>query len=117
MQAVMQATAAHAQPSRRGPMAEAGWATATGRTKMSNVAVDAAAACGDTIPAKSTANPTTAMTPTETHLCVETTVPSAMRPLPTSQSRTKENRRVRGRPGKSTSRSSAKDPKAPRRLT
>ena len=84
----MQATPAKAQPSSRGPMAEGGWATATGSTKTSNVAVDAAAACGDTIPANSTANPTTAMTPTAIHLCVETSVPSAIRPLPTSQSRT-----------------------------
>ena len=57
----MQSAAASVHPTRRGPTAEAGWATATGRTKVSRAAVDAVAACGDAMPAKSTTKPTTAM--------------------------------------------------------
>ena len=60
MQAATQKAAASVQPIRRGPMADAGSATATGRTKVSRAAVVAVAAWGATIPAKSTAKPTTA---------------------------------------------------------
>ena len=44
-------------PTRRGPMADTGCATATGRTKVRSAAVVAVAAWGATIPAKSTAKP------------------------------------------------------------
>ena len=84
MQAVMQKTAASVQPTRRGPTAEAGWATATGRTKVSSAAVDAVAACGATMPAKSTAKPTSAMVTTAATLWVETTVPSTVKQAPTT---------------------------------
>ncbi len=57
MAAVMQKTPANVQPNNRGPTSEAGWATATGRTKVNSAAVDAVAAWGDTIPANSTAKP------------------------------------------------------------
>ena len=43
MQAVTQNTAAKAHPNSRGPMAAAGWATATGNTKSKSAAVDAVA--------------------------------------------------------------------------
>ena len=56
-------------------MAETGCATATGRTNVSSAAVVAVAAWGATIPAKSTAKPTTAMVTTAATLLVETTVP------------------------------------------
>ena len=72
----MQSAAASVHPTRRGPTAEAGWATATGRTKVSRAAVDAVAACGDAMPAKRTMKPTTAMAATAATFCVETTVPS-----------------------------------------
>ena len=74
--------AASVHPTRRGPTAEAGWATATGRTKVSRAAVDAVAACGDAMPAKSTTKPTTAIAATAATLCVETTVPSTTKQLP-----------------------------------
>ncbi len=64
-------------------MSETGSATATGRTKVSNAAVDAIAACGDTIPAYSTRNPTTAMEMTAAALCVETVVAITMNTAPT----------------------------------
>ncbi len=44
MQAVMQKAPASVQPMRRGPMADTGSATATGRTKVSRAAVVAVAA-------------------------------------------------------------------------
>ena len=82
MQAGMQTATAMAQPSNRGPMADAGWATATGSTKTSRAAVEALAAWGETIPANSTPNPTTAMTTTAATLSRETAVPRAMKPVP-----------------------------------
>ena len=84
MQAAMQKTAAIVHPTRRGPMAEAGCATATGRTKVRSAAVVAVAAWGATIPAKSTANPTSAIVTTAATLWVETTVPSTMKQAPTT---------------------------------
>ena len=86
MQAVMQKAAASVQPMRRGPMADTGWATATGRTKVSSAAVVAVAACGATIPAKSTAKPTTPIVTTAATLCVETKVPSTVKQAPTTYS-------------------------------
>ena len=86
MQAAMQKAAASVQPMRRGPMADAGWATATGRTKVSRAAVVAVAACGATIPVKSTAKPTTAIVTTAATLCVETTVPRTVKQAPTRYS-------------------------------
>jgi hypothetical protein len=86
MQAGIQATPANAQPISRDPTAEAGWATATGNTKVKSAAVDAVAASGVTIPAKRTANPTTAITTTDATFCVETTVPIEIRQLPTRNS-------------------------------
>ena len=62
---------ASSQPRRRGPIAEAGWATATGSTNMRSAAVDAVAARGVTIPAYRTANPTTAMATTAANSSVE----------------------------------------------
>ena len=88
MQAGIHAAPANAQPISRGPTAEAGWATATGNTKIKSAAVDAVAASGVTIPAKRTANPTTAITTTDATLCVETTVPTEMKQLPTTNSAT-----------------------------
>ena len=79
----MQPTPAMAQPNSRGPMSDTGPATATGRTKVSNAAVDAVATCGDTIPAYSTRNPTTAMEMTAAALCVETVVAITMNTAPT----------------------------------
>ena len=72
----MQKTAAIVHPRRRGPTADAGCATATGRTKVRSAAVVAVAAWGATTPAKSTAKPTSAMVTTAATLLVETTVPS-----------------------------------------
>ena len=74
--------AANAQPISRGPMAEAGWTTATGSTKVRRAAVDPVAAWGETMPANSTPNPTTAITAMAATLWVETTVPRAMKPVP-----------------------------------
>ena len=82
----MENAPASAHPSRRGPRADAGWATATGNTKVRIAAVDAVAACGEKIPEKSTAKPTTAIATTAATLSVETTVPREMRPLPTMKS-------------------------------
>ena len=83
MQAVMQKAPASVHPSRRGPMAETGWATATDKTKVSSAAVVAVAICGTTIPVKSTAKPTNPMVTTAATLFVETKVPSAMKQAPT----------------------------------
>ncbi len=67
-------------------MADAGWATATGRTKVSRAAVAAVAAWGVTMPAKSTRNPITAMATTAGTLWVDAAVPSAMKPQATAKS-------------------------------
>ena len=83
MQAVMQKTPASVHPSRRGPTADAGCATATGRTKVRSAAVVAVAAWGATIPANSTPKPTTAMVTTASTLFVETTVPRTVKQAPT----------------------------------
>ena len=68
MQAVMQMTPASVQPNSRGPIAESGCATATGRTKVRRAAVVAVAARGATIPANSTAKPTNPMVTTASDL-------------------------------------------------
>ena len=80
----MQKAAASVHPTRRGPIAEAGCATATGSTNVRRAAVDAVAAGGATMPAKSTPKPTRAMVTTAATLCVETTVPSTMKQPPTT---------------------------------
>ena len=80
----MQKAAAIVHPMSRGPMAETGCATATGRTKVSKAAVVAVAAWGATIPAKSTPKPTIPIVTTAATLCVETTVPSTMKQAPTT---------------------------------
>ncbi len=80
----MEKTAASVQPRRRGPTAEAGCATETGRTNVSSAAVDAVAAWGATMPAKSTAKPTSAMMTTAATLWVEATVPTTMKQAPTT---------------------------------
>ena len=49
-QAGMQKAPASSQPRRRGPTADAGWATATGSTKTRSAAVAAVAARGVTTP-------------------------------------------------------------------
>ncbi len=117
MQAGMERAAAITHPSSRGPTSVAGWATATGNTKVSSAAVDADAACGETIPPKSTPKATAAITVMAAASWVETTVPSVMKQLPTTKRAAYEVRRVRGRPGNSTSSNRAKEPKAPKRLT
>ena len=97
-------------------MADAGCATATGRTKVRSAAVVAVAACGATIPAKSTPKPTTAMVTTAATLFVETTVPSTVK-----HGTDEVEASVRGEAGvgagpvNSTRRSSANEPKAPNR--
>ena len=65
-------------------MSDTGAGTATGRTKVSNAAVDAVATWGDTIPAYSTRNPTTAMEMTAAALCVEAAVAMTMKTAPTT---------------------------------
>ena len=80
-------------------------------------AVDAVAACGETIPARSTANPTAAIAATDATLLVDTTVPRATKQPPTKKRATYETRRARGRPGKSTRSNRANEPNAPKRLT
>jgi hypothetical protein len=80
-QAATEAAEARVHPSRRGPTAEAGWATDTGRMNVSSTAVVAVAAAGATMPAKSTAKPARAIATTAATLLVETTVPSTMRQL------------------------------------
>ena len=82
MQVVMEKAAASVHPSSRGPIAEAGCATETGRTNVKRAAVDAVAAGGATTPAKSTTKPTTAMAATAASLWVDTTVPSTMKQPP-----------------------------------
>ena len=77
-----------AQPTSRGPTAEFGAATATGRTKTRRTAVDAVAIVGDTIPANRTANPMTAIVTTAAILWVEATVPSEMRTAPITKTMT-----------------------------
>ena len=76
-------TAASVQPTMRGPTAEAGAATDTGRTNSSNAAVEAVAAWGATMPAKRTPKPTRPMATTAAALWLETTVPITMKRLPT----------------------------------
>ena len=80
----MQKAAAIVHPMSRGPIADTGWATATGKTKVSRAAVVAVAACGATTPAKSTAKPTSAIVTTAATLFVETTVPSTTKQAPTT---------------------------------
>ena len=82
----MAKAAAMAQPSRRGPMAEVGWATATGSTKVRRAAVVAAAAAGEAMPANSSTNPTTAIPTTAAASWVEATVPRVMSTAPTATS-------------------------------
>ena len=113
----MQHTPAMAQPIMRHPTADAGCATATDRTNVSNTAVDAVAAWGSTIPAKSTTNPTTPMVATAAALLVDTTVPRAIRTLPPTHNPRYDTRRVRGAPVNSTSRRRANDPNAAKRPT
>ena len=79
----MQKAAASVHPTSRGPISEDGAATATGSTKVRRAAVDAVAAAGAAIPAKSTPKPTRAMVATAATLCVETSVPSTVKQLPT----------------------------------
>ncbi len=67
-------------------MLPTGSATATGSTKINNDAVDAVTACGEMIPTKSTANPTTAIATTANTLCSEAAVPRVMKTLPTRNS-------------------------------
>ncbi len=86
MHAGMQKTPANAQPARRGPTLAAGWATATGRTNINSAAVDAVTAWGETIPMKSTPNPTIAIATTASTFCCETTVPRVMKTIPTRKS-------------------------------
>ena len=81
----MQTAPARSQPISRGPICDGGAATATGRTKTSSAAVAPVAACGVTMPAKSTRKPTTAMAATASTLWVETRVPNAMNPQPTAR--------------------------------
>ncbi len=81
-QAATEKAAASVHPRSRGPMAEAGCATETGRTNVKRAAVEAVAAGGATTPAKSTTKPTRAMATTAATLWVETSVPSAMKQLP-----------------------------------
>ena len=76
--------AASVQPTMRGPTAEAGAATDTGRTNVSNAAVEAVAAWGETMPAKRTPKPTSPMATTAATLWLETTVPSTMKQLLTT---------------------------------
>ena len=78
--------AATDHPKSRGPIADTGWATATGKTKRSNVAVGAIAACGETIPTNKTTKPTSAIDTTAATLCVDAAVPRAMNPIPTMKS-------------------------------
>ena len=68
MQAATQNAAANSQPIKRGPTSPAGWATATGNTKSRRAAVEAVATWGDSMPAKRTANPTTAIDGDRRHL-------------------------------------------------
>ena len=79
----MQHAAAIVHPTRRGPISEVGAATATGSTKVRRAAVDAVAAGGAAMPAKSTPKPTRAMVTTAATLCVETAVPSTVKQDPT----------------------------------
>ena len=79
----MQEAAASDHPRRRGPISEVGWATATGSTKVRRAAVEAVAAAGAAIPAKSTPKPTRAIVTTAAALWVEATVPSTTKQLPT----------------------------------
>ena len=67
-------------------MADGGWATATGRTKVNKAAVEAVAARGERMPQKSTRNPTTAIATTAATLWVDAAVPSAMKPQATAKS-------------------------------
>ncbi len=85
MQAGRHSAPASAHPSSRGPIAEDGWATATGSTNSNEAAVDAVAAWGETMPAKSTTNPTTAMATTDNALLVDTAVPRAMKAAPVTK--------------------------------
>ena len=87
-QAGMAMAPASSQPTRRGPMADGGSATATGRTKVSRAAVAQVAIWGATMPAKRTRNPTTAMATTASTWWVDTAVPSAMKPQATANSTT-----------------------------
>ena len=82
MHAAMQKKPAMVHPIRRGPMAESGCATATGRTNVRSAAVVAVAAWGATMPAKSTPKPTNAMVTTAATLFVETTVPRTIKQAP-----------------------------------
>ncbi len=108
----MQQTPAITQPIIRQPTADDGWATATGKTNKSNAAVDAVAARGSTIPAKSTTKPTTAIVTTAATLLVETTVPRMMKTLPATHNPRYDTRRVRVLPVNSTSSKRANEPKA-----
>ena len=84
MQAPVQKAAAIVHPISRGPTAETGCATATGRTKVSKAAVVAVAAWGATIPVKRTPKPTIPIATMAATLCVEATVPSTMEQVPTT---------------------------------
>ena len=111
-QTVMDTTPPMVQPSRRQPICDAGSATATGRMKRRSTAVDAVAAAGVMMPAKRTQNTTTAVTTTAATSMVDTTVPSAMSPLPATKRPAYEITRLRRLPVNSTSRRTANDPNA-----
>ena len=74
--------------------------------------IEAPASTELTTPANRTANPTRAVTTTASQVVSETSVPTQMRPAPAAASATCETTRSRIGPLKSTSRSSANEPKA-----
>ena len=81
----MQKAAASVHPTKRGPTADAGCGHGDREDERQDAAVAAVAAWGATIPAKSTAKPDeTPWRPPRRPSWVDTTVPSAMKQLPTT---------------------------------
>ena len=102
MQAVMQKTPAMHQPDQAGTDLRGRLGHGDGRTKVNRAAVDAVAACGARIPAKSTAKPTTAIVTTAATLFVETTVPSTVKQAPEDEEAGVAGEPRPGRPVNST---------------